>query len=466
MLPLLALIALVTTDEAALRAAPRDSAPKQAVLWQGDALEVRGERLGYLQVYDHRRERAGYVRAWQVRTWEPDEAHAAELLAIVRFLRDTPEREALGIAHAALFLKAAPAVAIGTEVFDALGTMADRLARRASQRFAISSSNQVAGHLDVVRGYGIGFASFPRDDRTQVCADGEAFRRVLALGGTDEERVRAALGLTRPECVDPALPPVTRRALDEWRADVLGRVDLAKTPDFMASRVRLRRAVVDAALAFERTRQGETDRARAAGEASHAALAGVDRRPLADDELAAYDEAAMRVGASRWAAAVAFPPPSSLHLETSARPTGETCLRIVRKTGEKPLIERCTYGVAWAASARTDHRETALAVAVQPTDSWRELWVFHEVAGAWTVDVLAPGTDAEVGYLELAGFSPDASRVVAAREVRTPAGARRTFEVLRLDTLQVEKQSTTIDGIGVFKRWQDPAWRAETVALR
>ena len=56
----LAAVAIVTQDQTALRAAPRDSAAQQAVLWQGDALEVRGRRLDYLQVYDHRRERAGF----------------------------------------------------------------------------------------------------------------------------------------------------------------------------------------------------------------------------------------------------------------------------------------------------------------------------------------------------------------------------------------------------------------------
>ena len=45
--------AIVTQDNTALRAAPRDSAATQAVLWQGDALEVRGQRADYLQVYDH-----------------------------------------------------------------------------------------------------------------------------------------------------------------------------------------------------------------------------------------------------------------------------------------------------------------------------------------------------------------------------------------------------------------------------
>jgi len=102
------------------------------VLWQGDALEVRGRRLDYLRVYDHRRERAGFVRAAQVRMLSLQPQDAPELLAVVRFLRDTSGAEALGIGYAAAYLKAAPAGAIGAEPFDALGTMADRLARRAS----------------------------------------------------------------------------------------------------------------------------------------------------------------------------------------------------------------------------------------------------------------------------------------------------------------------------------------------
>ena len=60
-------MAVVVQDQSALRAAPRDSAAQQAVLWQGDVLEVRGERIDHLQVWDHRRERAGFVKASQVR---------------------------------------------------------------------------------------------------------------------------------------------------------------------------------------------------------------------------------------------------------------------------------------------------------------------------------------------------------------------------------------------------------------
>ena len=94
----LATLAIVTRDQAALRAAPRDGAQQQAVLWQGDALEIRGERLDYLQVYDHRRERAGYIRASDVRTTNLDATAAPELLSVVRFLKDTPGAESLGVA--------------------------------------------------------------------------------------------------------------------------------------------------------------------------------------------------------------------------------------------------------------------------------------------------------------------------------------------------------------------------------
>src|SRR3954471_9573209 len=128
--------AIVATDQAVLRAAPRDSAPAQAQLWQGEALEVRGERLGYLQVWDHQRERGGYVRASQVRRSGSTAADAPELLAVLRFLREAPGAESLGIGLAAAYLQAAPAEtlrgAAGADALDALGTFAERLALRAS----------------------------------------------------------------------------------------------------------------------------------------------------------------------------------------------------------------------------------------------------------------------------------------------------------------------------------------------
>src|SRR5688500_4481442 len=128
--------AIVTTDQAVLRASPREGAPQQAQLWQGEVLEVRGERLDYLQVWDHARERGGYVKASQVRRTALTPAEAPELLAVLRFIREAPGAESLGIGLAAAWLQAAPAEAVrgpaGAEALDVLGTFADRLAQRAS----------------------------------------------------------------------------------------------------------------------------------------------------------------------------------------------------------------------------------------------------------------------------------------------------------------------------------------------
>ena len=122
------LIALCADDPAVLRNAPRDDAPAQATLWRGDWLEVRGETAGFLRVYDHRRERPGYVRPASVRVYRLEAASTAELAAIVRFLRDGAGNESLGIGYAALALRAAPAGMDTSEILASIGTMAERLA--------------------------------------------------------------------------------------------------------------------------------------------------------------------------------------------------------------------------------------------------------------------------------------------------------------------------------------------------
>src|SRR6478609_7611231 len=206
--------AIVTSDQAALRAAPRDSGQQQAQLWQGEVLEVRGERLDYLQVYDHKRERAGFVRASQVRRTALAADEAPELLSVLRFVQDRAGNEALGIGVAAAWLQAAPPEAVngseGIAAFDALGSMADRLARRASSGAALTKPQEAAlsAHLDVVRDYGVNFASYEREGKMTICYDGWAFRRVLAMKSSPEQRARAALALTRTECVDPNLQPL------------------------------------------------------------------------------------------------------------------------------------------------------------------------------------------------------------------------------------------------------------------
>jgi len=467
--------AIVVQDQTSLRAAPRGSAQPQAVLWQGDLLEVRGERLDYLQVYDHRRERAGFVHASLVRrtTLSPEEA--PELMALVRFLRDRPGSESLGIALAAAWIKAAPAELLradaGIEAFDALGVFADRLARRASNGSAQGRSAEaaLAAHLEAAASYGVRFSSFEREGRMQVCYEGEAFRRVLAMASNPVQRARAALGLTRPECVDPDLRPRERRQLDEWRAEVLDRVEVSALPGYLRNRVLMRAAGVGASLAYQRARAGEA--AEPLAQQAIAALAGVAKGELTDDDLRVYDDAAMRTGASRWAA-VASPagaPARGLVVRTEPGQPGETCVVLTdaRREAAGTLARRCTYGLVWTASASANKEGTALALAVQPTDAWRELWIFRRTAEGWETAVLPPApASPDVGYAELAGWVPGGTQFLAAREARSEGKYRRSFELVRIDTLTTERQSGEPGALGAFQRWQDPAWVRATLSVR
>jgi hypothetical protein len=460
--------AIVVQDQTALRAAARDSAQQQAVLWQGDALEVRGQRQDFVQVYDHRRERAGFVRSSQVRIVSGEPDAAPDLLAVVRFLRDTPGNEALGIAYAAAFLKAAPANSIGAEPFDALGTMAERLARRASLNKNKANDAQIAAHLEVVASYGVAIRSFEHDGRMTLCYDGEAFRRVLALKSSDEQKARAALALTRQECIDPNLSPLDLARFDSWRAEVLERVPRANLPEYLKNRLRLRNAMVWASIAFERTHKGEA--AQEAAELAIAELASVNKTELSEDDGAAYNDAAMRVSASRWAAEPALTnPPPGLAIVTAPGQPGETCIKLLDKKRDvaHPLLQRCTFGTVWANSARANAYGSALVLAVQPLASWREMWVFHLTADGWRIDTLPPADDGpDVGYIEFAGWVPGAKKLLAARESRVGGKFTRSFDVLDLDTLAVQKHADNPEALNLFYRWQDPAWKRQTLSLR
>lgn len=471
----LAALAIVTQDQAALRAAPRDSAPQQAVLWAGDSLEVRGEKGDYLQVYDHRRERAGYVRMPQVRLQSLKAQDAPALLAVVRFLRDTPGSEALGIAYAAAYLKAAPAEAIDGEAFDALGAMAERLARRASAGRPGKAGEAVAAQLDVAAAYGVRMQSFEKDGQVQVCYDGEAHRRVLALRATPLQKAWAALDLTRHECVAPGLTPVERFALDNWRAEVLDRVELNELPGVMKNRLHLRKAGVWASLAYQRARRPAEFTAQSVQEAASRALdelAAVDKAELAETDEAAYGEAAIRVGASRWGTDAGMPaaqPKNSVGIATTPGQPGETCVHLVdaRHDVKAPLFTRCTYGIVWTASASTRADGNALALAVQPMDTWRELWVFRRTGEEWTLDVVPPAAaNPGLAYVEFAGWVPGSAQMLTARESREGARYAQSFELRRLSTLEVDKRADKPGSLSAFYRWQSPLWKSRTVILR
>jgi len=108
----------------------------------------------------------------------------------------------------------------------------------------------------------------------------------------------------------------------------------------------------------------------------------------------------------------------------------------------------------------------ALVLAVQPLEGWRELWVFHEKAGSWTIDVLPPGLDSpDEGYVDFAGYVPGTRRLLIAREVKDGGRFRRSFEELRLDDLALVRQASRPEFLRDFGRWQDVAWRRDTLAL-
>ena len=462
-------LAIVTQDGASLRAAPSAQAATHAALAAGDLVELRGERLDHWQVYDHRRERAGYVRATQLRPVTLTEAEAPQLLAVVRFLRDMPGAEALGIAYVAAYLKAVPAAAISAEPFDALGTMAERLARRAS---ATGASKSAAAQLETVAQYGVKFTSYEREGALQLCYDGEAFARVLGMPTSAEQRARAALALTRHDCIDPRLAPSARAALDLARADRLDALDaaaFARLPELAKNRLHLRRAGVWSAIAFQRSRSGAPT--QSAGQRALDELAAVNKAELGDDEQAEYTDAALRVGASRWAAQSATAPAARLAFEAHVGDEpGQTCVSLVdpKQGAAKPLARRCTYATVWSASARVAADGRTAVLAVQPLATWTELWVFRADRNGWTVDVLPPTSAIEpgLGYIEFAGFVPGQNKLLVAREARADGKGTRRFEMLSLASLNAERGAGSPQLLASFTRWQDPAWKRDSVSLR
>src|SRR5580704_3530122 len=344
MLALAATLAIVVQDHAALRAAPRSNATELTRLWQGDVLEVRGEQAGYLKVYNYRRERGGYLRGDAARPVELSETAAAELLAVLRFLRETPGSEALGISYAAAYLKAAPSRAITAEPFDAIAQMAGRLADQASG--STDHAADFAPHLEVVEQFGVRMRSFERNGRMRVCYDGELFHRVLTLPAAQpEERAHAVLGLTRPDCIDPDLGPVPRASVDIERSQLLEQVKDGELNAMTRSRLHARRAGVWASLAYEQDRCREP--AGTAAERALAELLAVHPDDLGDDRRLEYVDAVLRVSAIRWAGASPEPQPGPLTLRAAPGDPGQTCIVLedAHRQRAVPIARRCTYGM-------------------------------------------------------------------------------------------------------------------------
>jgi hypothetical protein len=463
-LVLAAALAIVVQDHTPLRSAAQSGATELTSLAQGDVLEVRGEQAGYLQVYNYRRERGGYLRSEAVRPLGLTANDAPELLAVLRFLRETRGSEALGISYGAAYLKAVPSQALTAEPLEAIARMAERLADAAST--SGNAGADVGVHLDVVGQFGIQMRSFERNGRMQICYDGELFRQVLTLPkASAEERALAALSLTRPDCIAPTLGPAPRAALDQERGAMLDGIAERDLTTLTLSRLRARRAAVWSAIAFEQARHGAS--AAIAGQRALTALLGVRVNDLGEDRRSEYVDTVVRVGASRWAAALSAPPANPLTLSATPNDPGQTCVTLKNpQAGAGPLAQRCTYGIAWIASAQVIAQGQAVVLAVQPLESWRELWIFHKRAGTWMVDVLPPGyNDPEEGYIEYAGYVPATRRLLIARELKDRGHFVRSFEEVRLDDLVTVKQASRPGLLRDFGRWQDAAWRRDTLSL-
>lgn len=460
-----AALAIAVQDHIPLRAAPSTSAAELTRLGQGELLEIRGEGAGYLKVYDYHRERGGYVRSDAVHRVDPSPGEAPQLLAILRFLRDIPGSEALGISYGSAYLKAAPGSSLSAEALAAIARMAERLADQASGSGAHVA--EASAHLDVVEQFGIHTRSFEQNGRMRVCYDGELYRRVLALpGASAEDRARAALGVTRPDCVDPNLGPLLRASIDAEFARLLDAIGNDEVSPLTRTRLSLRRATVWAAIAYQQARTGASTAV-----AAHRALDELlSARPaeLGDDRRPEYSEALVRVSAIRWAVTPLTTSTGPLLLTAIPGEPGQTCLTLAaREKKDMQLARRCTYGIVWLASAQSIAQGRALVLAVQPLPSWRELWVFHRSGDTWRIDVLSPGIEsAEAGYVDFAGYVPATRRLLIAREAKERGGFRRRFEVLLLDDLAPVRQASTPQLLIDFRGWQDEQWRRDTLALQ
>ncbi len=162
-----------------------------------------------------------------------------------------------------------------------------------------------------------------------------------------------------------------RVAVDQWRAEVLERVDLSLVPEHVRTRILERCASVWASVAFHQARRGESPTPMAARALDE--LAAVNKTELAEEDQAAYAEAAIRVGATRWgvpsaAATKAAVTAQKVTVVTTPGESGQTCVALadVKRPSSKANVVRCTYGIVWTQSATVNATGTVVTLAVQP----------------------------------------------------------------------------------------------------
>lgn len=478
-------IGLVMQTKASLKSAPKDSARELAVLWQGEWVEVRDKRMDYLEVYDHKRERAGFVKVTHLRQSKFHESETKEFLTLVRYLRDSRGSNSLGISLASAYLKAASVKEMnspeGAEVLHTIGLFADRIANRASSdiRLSKSASSYLSQQLEVATQYGVHFKNVEKNGQIKICYNGEVYRQVLALPATPSIKANAALSLTNDTCVNPDLTPVQRAQLNVRRAEVMSKVPDENLPKYLKNRVEMRKASIFSALSYAQTRFAQNPEAlklsgiRAPSieliQEAMTAFSHVEKNELPDIDWPAYNNTAMLVNANRWALKQTETKKTlgALQLEMRRGKPGETCVTLTTKNQKMPLAQRCTYSVVWPQSATINRKKNAIALAVQPMAGWSELWVFQKNKAGWQITALPPAIrEAGLGYIEFAGWAPSGKQILLAKESRAEGVYERRYEVVNLASLAVQRQSRDASILGAFRRWQDPSWKANSISLR
>ena len=346
--------AIVVQDQAALRAAPRDSAPQQALLWQGEVVEVRGERLDYLQVYDYRRERGGFVRASQVRRIDA---------------RRRRKRPSCSRSCASCATRRAPKRWASASPRPTCRRRRPRCSRRRWRRSARrarhasptgwrgarrpASCARKAADAALVRA-SRGRGALRRQvhelsSATGACRSATTATRFAACwrcARQPEQRARAALALTRPECVDPHLPPAAApRASTSGAPKCSSGRRRRRCPAISSNRVLMRRAAVwSSARLPARAQRRARGRGAAAARAGGAGRASIKAELTDDDarDLQRCRDARQRValgggaGSGRSGA-------EPRHLVTVRRAApGETCLLLVDAKHDAPEPARET----------------------------------------------------------------------------------------------------------------------------
>ena len=448
---------------------------------------MRGERLDYLQVWDHRRERGGFVEASQVRRTALGRRRGARAAGGAALRARGAGRR--GARH-----RRRRGLSAGGAGRDAARRGRRRGVRRARHAWPIgwrsaSSAGAAPGDAGPSRGGARGaprsrdaatastFASFERDGAMRICYDGEAFRRVLALPAEpQQQRARRA----RPDAARVHRPGAAGRERAAARRAGAPTCSTASTPAELpatlaqpgrdAPRRRLERARLPARAPRRAAAAagGGAARAGRAGRRRRAASSPTTTRPATTTPRSASAPRAGRRRRRRRGAGAAQACASS----PSPGEPGETCVLLVDAKRERRRAARAALHLR-RSSGRGRRRSTAKAMRSRSRCSrWRpgassgcsaaraarlgdrRCCRRRRVRPAWATPSSPAGCRA-------------AGRCWSRARRAAKAGPKRSFEVVRPRRRSAPSaRPATRRCSAPFQRWQDPAWKRETVSMR